>query len=253
MWQDLIKTALIGTDKSTPSVSTLEKLKEMGIKAEEVSEAILQGAGVLTLMRKGGYPLSDFKGSLPEICEKETANLCSNQSVGHLKAILSGEHEGAFEEFIFLMRQNKKVLPAHFLPQILHYCRGNRSLWSMVKPVVGNKGKWLMKQNEDWTHLSNQTTSDIEGEVSPQLSKEETLKQAREITTLLNNNRFFWSEDKKINAVLKIFAYCANIDLIENLNHLFSAELVQAVEPKIQGIFKIMFFRKDMVNALRKG
>ena len=249
MWQNLIKTALIGTDKSTPSVWVLEKLKEMGVKTEDVSEAVLQGAGMLTLLRKGGYPLANFKGMLPELCEKETASLCSNSSVGHLKAILNGEYEEALEEFIFFTQHHKKVLPAPFLPQILHYCRGNRALWALVKPVIGCKGRWLLQQNEEWAHLED-APSDVLKQVSPSLSNEETLKQAGEIVLLLNNHRFGWSDDKKINAVLKRFAYCANINLIENLNHYFSIELAQNMESKIQGIFKVLFFRRDMINAL---
>lgn len=252
MWRDLIKTSLIGTDKCTPSVSTLEKLQEMGIKADDVSEIVLQGAGMLTLMRKGGYPLKDFKGALPELCEEETANFCSNQSVVHLRAILGGEYEEALEEFLFFVRQHKKVLPATFLPQLLHYCRGNRVLWALVEPVIGNKGRWLLKQNEDWSHLSK-TPSNTEGGHFEQLSNEDTLKQAQEIVLLLNNNRFIWSDDKKIKAELKHFAFSANMGLIENLNDFFLKELAQSMENNIQSVFKVLFFRKEMINALEKN
>jgi hypothetical protein len=252
MWRDIIKTTLIGTDKCTPSVSTLEKLQEMGIHSDDVSESVLQGAGFLTLMRKGGYPLMDFKGTLPEVSDVEPAILSSNSSISHLKAILGGDYEDALEEFLFYAKQYKRVLPAQFLPHLLHYSRGNRILWAFVEPVIGTKGRWLLKQNDDWSHLSK-TPSDTEGGRFEQLSNEETLKQAREIVLLLNNNRFIWSDDKKINTEIKRFSYSANITMIENLRHLFSTELAQAMESQVQSVFKILFFRRDMIQTLGKS
>jgi hypothetical protein len=261
MWQNLIKTSLIGTDKSTPSVQTLEKLKEMGVKADDVSEIVLTGAGMLSLMRKGGYPLSDFNGTLPVLCDSETALVCSLKSVSHLKAILYGDYEEALEEFLFLLKNHKTVLPAHFLPKLFHYCRGNQVLWAMVEPVIGQKGKWLLQQNEDWVHLSkmpintrnmDSTSLDTqEGANFQQLTNEETLKEAREIVNVLNTNRFVWVDDKKISSELMRFAFRANTDLVENLNHFFDVELAQSMALKTQGVSKILLFRQEMKRAFQ--
>jgi Family of unknown function (DUF5691) len=249
MWQDIIKASLIGTDKCIPSVSTLENLQKIGVKSSDIPEIVLQGAGLLTLMRKGGYLLTDFKGILPEVCEKETEKICTTSSISHLKAILEGEYEEALEEFLFLTKQYKTILPAQFLPQFFHYCRGNRTLWAMVEPVIGAKGRWLLKQNEDWTHLSTLSLK-TEGRNFEQFSNDETMKQAHEIVALLNNNRFIWADDKKINTELKRFAFQANISSLENLRHLFSTALAQTLDGKIQNVYKILFFRKEMIMAL---
>jgi Family of unknown function (DUF5691) len=260
MWQDLIKTSLIGTDKSTPSVQTLEKLKEMGVKADDASEIVLTGAGMLCLMRKGGYPLSDFRGTLPVLCEAETALGCSPKSVSHLKAILYGDYEEALEEFLFLLKTHNTVLPAQFLPKLFHYCRGNRVLWAMVEPVIGQKGKWLLQQNEDWVHLAKMpkniqnldgTSQDTKGGIFQQLTNEETLKEARDIVNVLNTNRFVWVDDKKINLELRRFAFRANTDLVENLNHFFAVELAQSMVSKMQGVSKILFFRQEMKRTFQ--
>jgi hypothetical protein len=267
MWQDIIKTSLIGTDKCTPSVSTLEKLNEMGVKAEDVSEIVLKGAGMLSLMRKGGYPLTDFRGTLPELCETERALVCSNKSGSHLKAILYGDYEEALEEFLLLLKTHNVILPAQFLPKLFHYCRGNQVLWAMVEPVIGQKGQWLLQQNEDWSHLAKMpkntintdgkstsnkiTIQNSEGCVFQQLTNEETLKEAREIVAVLNTNRFVWVDDRKINMELKGFAYKANTDLIDNLNHYFATELAQSMTSKVQGVLKILFFRQEMKKAFQ--
>ena len=105
VWQDLVKTALIGTDKATPSVSTLENLEKMGIYSEDTAEMVLQGAGVLTILRKGGFPLNDFKEALTEMCEGEISKTCTSKSAQHLKEILNPKKDRqlgeALLEFIF--------------------------------------------------------------------------------------------------------------------------------------------------------
>jgi hypothetical protein len=260
MWQDLIKTSLIGTDKCTPSVSTLEKLNEMGIKADDLSEIVLTGAGLLCLMRKGGYPLTEFRSTLPELCETVAALVCPPKSVSHLKAILYGDYEEALEEFLFLLKTHNAVLPAQFLPKLFHYCRGNRVLWAMVEPVMGQKGKWLLQQNEDWVHLAKilvnghnteGLSKNTEGGIFQQLTNEETMKEARDIVNVLNTNRFVWVDDKKINLEIKRFAFRANTDLVENLNQFFAVELAQSMASKTQGLSKILFFRQEMKRAFQ--
>ena len=250
MWQNLVKTALIGTDKSTPSVFTLEKLKEMGIKTEDVAESILEGAGVLSLMRKGGFPLEDFKNEMPEPSEIEIEQFCSTQSARHLKEILTGRHGAALGEFAFYAKQYKKIIAAEFLPQILHFSRSNKEVWVLVRPIIGKRGEWLLKQNKDWAHLEKQTTTDTPTEFG-QLSNEDTMKQAREIVDLLNNSRSIWSDDKKITDALRAFAYHANISLADNLNYFFSNELIQTGDSKISEVYKIFLFRKELVISLK--
>jgi Family of unknown function (DUF5691) len=249
MWQNLIKIALIGTDKSTPSVSTLDTLKEMGIKTEDVSEAVLEGAGMLSLMRKGGYPLESFKGKLPDTCEKETETYISTQAARYLKEILSGKHEAALGEFAFYAQQHKKIISPEFLPQLLNFSRNDKEVWAIVHPIIGKRGEWLLEQNNQWAALKKQVTTEIPTGFG-QMTSEETFKRAREIVTLLNNNRFIGSSDKKITSELKIFAYLAPISLIENLNYLFSSELIQSGDSLILDVYKIFFFRKEMINAL---
>ena len=249
MWRNLVKTALIGTDKSTPSVSTLDTLEGMGVKTDDIAQTVLQGVGILSLMRKGGFPLMDFNGALPEACETEIEQFCSTQSVQHLKEILTGKHSEAMGEFAFYAQQYKKIMPPEILPQLLHFSRSNKQLWAIVRPIIGKRGEWLLKQNSDWKHLEKQMAPETPIGFG-QLTNEETLKQAREIATLLNNNRLIWASEKKITTQLKSFAYFAAISLSENLNYFFLNELGQVGNTQIEEVYKIFFFRKEAINAL---
>ena len=77
---DLYKTALLGTNRMTPSVSTLDSLREMGIETDDATEAVLTGVGMLGLARKAGFPLVDFEGTLQLPCPMETKKYMSIHS-----------------------------------------------------------------------------------------------------------------------------------------------------------------------------
>ena len=252
VWQDLVKTALIGTDKATPSVSTLENLEKMGIHSEDTAEIVLQGAGVLTMLRKGGFPLNDFNEALPEVCEVEMAKQCSSKSAHHLKEILFGKKDRqmgeALIEFIFYAQKNNKILPFELLPPLFHTFRGDKKMNVILKTVIGKRGTWLAKQNPDWfVYVENSTIENID--FTP-FSKEETLLKARGLTEILKAQSFVWADDIKINAEIKEFAFKADANLIENLDYLFSNNLPFASQNKIQDILKILHFRRVMAEEL---
>ena len=250
VWQDLVKTALIGTDKATPSVSTLENLEKMGIKAVDIAEIVLEGAGVLTMLRKGGLPLNDFKEVLPEICEVENGRQCSSKSAKHLKEILNPKKDrqlgGALLEFIFYAQKNNKILPFELLPSLFHLFRDDKKMNEILKKVIGKRGAWLAKQNPDWfVYTQEETVEDIDFTT---FSKEETLIKARDLVEVLKAQSFVWADDRKINTEVKEFAFKADFNLIENLDYLFSNNLPFASQNKIQDILKILHFRREMVK-----
>ena len=252
VWQDLVKTALIGTDKATPSVSTLENLEKMGIHSEDTAEMVLQGAGVLTMLRKGGFPLHDFMEAMPEICETENGRQCTSKSAQHLKEILNPKKDRqwgeALLEFIFYAQRNNRILPFELLPSLFHLFRGDKKMNEIIKTVIGKRGTWLAKQNADWFVYTSKHKG--ENEFFTPFSKEETLVKARELVEILKAQPFVWGDDLKANTESKEFAFKANTHLIENLDYLFSNNLPFQHQNKIQSIVKILHFRREMVNEL---
>jgi Family of unknown function (DUF5691) len=248
IWQDLVRTALIGTDKATPSVSTLEELQKLGIPSDEVSEAVLEGAGVLAILRKGAFPLPSFECEKWTISEDEENPVCSSKSAQHLKEILRGAYRTAFPEFLFHVKKNKKILPPEYLPEIFHLFRGDRQLQPVVSAVMGNRGTWLCQINSDWAHFSNKILP-LDVYFTP-LSTKDTLSNAQSIIELLKSYSFMWSDDRKLNLELKNFAFHADIDLVENLEALFEKNLPSQWLNKVHEILIIMHFRKKMTDEL---
>ena len=153
MNQDLIRTALMGTSRSTPSVFLLEKAKTLGIKSDEVTEIVLEFAGITALMEKGGLILKDHDKTMPEPSIGETHRTCSIRSAAHLKEILEGKMDEAWGEFVFYCQEEKKIIPFEFLPQLIHYCRGDKKIWLALRPIVGQRGAWLVAQKIGRAHV----------------------------------------------------------------------------------------------------
>ena len=241
----------MGTDRSTPSVKTVEMLHELGVKATDNAEVLLEGAGVLTMLRKGGFPLADFAGQMPDVAETPVGSKpCSAKSAAHLKEILSGRFSEALGEFIFFAHNYKRTLPPEFLPAFFHFCRGDKKLWAYVRPAIGARGEWLLRQNADWSNLIVLEEEKTEMK-PPHFSKEETLTHARGILEYLKTNRLVGVEDKKMTSDLKDLAYHADLSLVENLDYLFSASDLYDWQAKFQPLFQVLKFRKEMVEALK--
>jgi Family of unknown function (DUF5691) len=259
MNQELIKTALMGTDRSTPSVFLLEKAKTLGVKSDEVTEIVLEVAGITSLMEKSGLMLKDFDKALPEAAAVETKSLCSIRTAAHLKEILSGKMDEAWGEFVFYAEKTNKIIPPEFLPQLIHYCRGNAQLWVALRPIIGERGLWLVTQHPDWQSL---LSIKVEDASPPQpafaagryqsLSEEETRTLAKEVLNTIKQNRFITTDDKKMTIDFKDLSFHSHIGLSSTLFNTFSEDLPYQWQQKINTLFNVLRFRKEMIEGLEK-
>ena len=155
MEEDLFKTALLGTDRMTPSVSTLEKLRDMGIETDDATEAVLTCVGMLALARKAGYPLLDFKGELPMPCPLETKTYMSARAAKYIQDIFDKKipiYNYLYAPFFELVAEcaalNNKIVPIGLLPTLLN------GSWQLgLQQLVGERGKWLAAQNPKWASV----------------------------------------------------------------------------------------------------
>lgn len=153
-WKNLIKTALIGTDRSELSESTLEELKQLGVDIEmNPANILLEGATLFAQMRKAGFQPKKWEGEIPLPSQNDKVKICSKKSSDHLAMILNGTYETALDEFIQHLIFNKKSLPPELLPELLEKCRSDKALWQKLHLAIGERGNWLIDQNEDWHFL----------------------------------------------------------------------------------------------------
>ncbi len=153
-WNELVRVALIGTDRAKLSPELLKNLEELGVDtSKEATQVLLEGACMLSLINKTQGQLEDWKGKLPASSKANSTNPCSSKSSAHLSLILNGTYEPALSEFLSHLINNKKCLPPERLPDLLDQCLTNPKLWEKLRFTVGERGEWLIQQNPDWQGL----------------------------------------------------------------------------------------------------
>ena len=156
-WPELVKIALIGTNRATLSPEVRKALAVLKIKPEQdTASLVLEGASVWSLMQKVGNAPSQWPYPLPTPAVEEETSSCSPRSARHLHLILDGTYEEALEEFLQIMHLKQKRLPPESLPELFDRCLIDSPLWDKISPAIGARGGWLLAQNPEWLPLNCQ-------------------------------------------------------------------------------------------------
>lgn len=232
IWQELIKTALIGTERSGLSEELIVALKQQGIDTHaEMPKILLQSAGLYALLRKAGFVLQNFVGDLPKAIESTEENFCNQISIRHLKAILEGPYKKVLPEFIFVAMQAKKILPPEFLALIFQDSLRNRKLWHTAIPIIGARGQWLLHQNKAWKRL-----------VERMLETNHEPFTKNDIYPVLENKFQIWGSDD--------VAFRAHPDDFNDLRAFWQSLGTRTHDSFVQKCLQILSFREEMIRAL---
>ncbi len=155
MWDELIKTTLLGTERTDSPDSLDDLLKAFKLpQAPSSEEALLQLLSVYGAAKKTAVINSKVKFEKLETHLDD--NACGPAATKSLKVILKGMHAPALKEFLELLEQYQQVLPPSMLPELFEESKSNKKLWKDIKHLIGQRGEWLLSQNVDWMHLGNQ-------------------------------------------------------------------------------------------------
>jgi hypothetical protein len=154
IWDEIVKVALIGTDRSNLSTAVQESLKQQGVDISKgPTKMLLDGAALYAqLQRSGSYP-KPWAGALPDKASNESGTTCSRKSRSHLQLILKGEYLDLLPEFVYHLVKHKKLLPLDLLPSLLDQSKSNNDLWKVLRHAIGERGRWLIQQNPEWQAL----------------------------------------------------------------------------------------------------
>ncbi len=155
LWQELIKVALMGTERAQISTTTKAELQRLGIDPElPAPRLVLEGAAYLATMHKSGIQAPEWTRALPTPAPQGVLDSdCSPKAIRLLQQILDDTFPKALEEFVQLLHQNNRQLPAEMLPELFDQSRQNPELWAKLKDCIGARGQWLLQQNPDWQSL----------------------------------------------------------------------------------------------------
>ncbi len=153
MEKEIVRVALVGTQRAGLSVDAKVIADEWELKDLSDEETVLATASILFRMKKTAFQTVDFRISNNEIPPKNSKKVCNTTAIKLLNMIMDGAFENALPEFLFHLEKNNKCLPPEILPGLLERSLSSPHLWEQLKKNIGERGKWLLRQNDDWSSL----------------------------------------------------------------------------------------------------
>ena len=179
LWNELVKLALLGTDRSSLSPEMKAELTTYGIDTEkEITEVVLESIALMGPLQKAGFQPMKWEGEYLEKCPEETLVNCSAKSANHLGLILHGRYSYALAEFVEAMAINGKCLPFEQLPELLDKCVKDEYLWQSLETVIGHRGQWAIQLNPAW-HKLMVTVSEENWQTGTIVERKAILKKLR--------------------------------------------------------------------------
>lgn len=231
IWQELTKTALLGTERRQLPLDTIAQLQQLGIDTTAAAPTLLlESAALVSQMRKAGIILPNFIGILPESASISEENYCNPISIRHLGLILNGPYKKALSEFTFLVTKSNKILPPEHLPALFQESFRNKKLWETIYPILGNRGYWLLQQHPVWKRLLKRLDEPKVGAFTE-----------ADIYPGLKNKFQIWGEDD--------VAWRSRPEDFEELRAFWQSLETRVYDNFIQKSLQILFFREEMIKA----
>ncbi|MGI8504366.1 MAG: DUF5691 domain-containing protein [Hassallia sp.] len=159
LWQEVVKTALIGTErqglKAIPSDHKLGEILSC-LDSSDKEGSLLSAAGAFALYQRAGK-ISLDKQPKENRSESEELLDCSLLSRQHLALILSGNAQ-LLPEWLTVAAAAKRRVPSQCLPHLLTLGQKQSNLRALILPVLGKRGYWLAKHNQDWNYVNREIT-----------------------------------------------------------------------------------------------
>ena len=156
MWQDILKTAIIGTERNALALPARNDalgtvLATLDTNSRESS--LLSAAATMALYERAGQVPTKDSQPLPVPAEADDVPCCNARAAQHLSLMLSGEYKDVLPEWFAALATANKRVPDESLPALLALGKTNKSLRDAIRKVIGKRGLWLARQNFDWDYI----------------------------------------------------------------------------------------------------
>jgi hypothetical protein len=157
----LVQVALLGTERQPPpeittSSTPLGQLQQQSISANR-EQTLLSLAALSSLHERiGSLPRREDRPA-PSTATPEAEPGASDHAGMFLHRLLKGEFKGIAtdltSEWLQVAAATKQLVPPHLLPNLLDAAREKEELRGALDVTVGERGRWLAKQNPRWNYL----------------------------------------------------------------------------------------------------
>ena len=171
VWQDLVSTALVGTDRRTPPAAG-----DFTAPGDSPAAALLSSAALMSAWRRAGSAGSAYSAELVGEQDAEGAEgaegakgaegpdaapvaksaavdarpLLPSATAARLTALVASRSE-ALPEYLGAAAKTGCRAPAELLPPLFDYARGSIAVRADLMKLAGPRGTWLAKQNQQWS------------------------------------------------------------------------------------------------------
>lgn len=151
---EILKAALLGTDKYTPTASgaLLETGARIMAQPTDKEDRFLKLAITTLLYEEAGRKPLHVDGEI-QGCPVETLPHINEDLRTQIKTCLSSKDDELFQYFVHVVRKRKQVVTSDVIPQILNMALFNKNIAQGLVEVCGETGKWLCQLNPEWKSL----------------------------------------------------------------------------------------------------
>ncbi|MCP5419157.1 MAG: hypothetical protein H6970_02055 [Gammaproteobacteria bacterium] len=162
IWQELVTIALVGTAQQPPQWETprgplgdtLQRLVP-----DEPATHLLTAAGIVALWRQVARAPDAGAPAGVERCPADVQTRCGPLAGQHLALMLAGHHSDVLPEWLVAVAESGRRVAEPYLPGLLEAGRARTGLQDPIRRVLGERGRWLARQNQDW-HYAIEITGD---------------------------------------------------------------------------------------------
>ncbi len=150
LWTELVRIALLGTERATLPDELARELVQAGIAEEDEAQWLLHALSWTWLRQRAGFALEAWHGPLPEPPVQAQRQPLQPSGEALLHELLRPAFRKGLPEFLWLMRQRKRRIPEALWPDLLDLCVEMPTLWQALAPLAGRFGRWIALQHLPW-------------------------------------------------------------------------------------------------------
>jgi len=155
VWDEIINTFIIGTDKKQfnkqlLAADLLALIEETEQLTDQKEDQFLNAASVIYNYRRSGFIPSKAQAELLPVCEKETKVYCRNTASASLQTVLGEENNSLLYYWLLLCSKNELLAEPVFIPVLLDIAKKNKELRSLIDTCLGKRVTWVKTFNWQW-------------------------------------------------------------------------------------------------------
>lgn len=244
---NIINTALLGTDKKQISASELPEALNANIEqiakddSDNETKFLKTAAMVLSFYKAGIQPLKlSFE---PDEAADEKLSYCSKEAMRVLKEILDYKYYSLTWLWCKKCMEKNQIVQPHLLPDLFEWGVANKKhSANLFRSVIGNRGYWLSKFFDEWAFVqSNNHVTDWEtGSIQQRVRYLEGVR-ADDPTSAIDKIRSVWKEENAANKLELLETIAINISKAdEEFLIQISADKSQKVKEKTLQLLKLI-------------